>query len=239
MMRSGTPLGQYVKDKIFYGIKTGFNEAFVIDGETRKRLIREDSRSAEVIKALAFGKHVRKWYVEKPDLWLIATAVGIDIKRYPAIFKHLKQWQRELERRWDKGDHWWELRPCDYYDELARPKIVFPDIAKEMRFALDSTATYVGNTVYFIPVNDLYLLGVLNSSVVQDYYLEISSQFRGGYIRGFTQYIEKIPIPKVPDDKRLSIEALVRRCMASKGQNCESEEQELDSTIAKLYGLAV
>ena len=47
---AGTPLGEYVQGKIYYGIKTGLNEAFVIDAITRDRLIAEDARSAEVIK---------------------------------------------------------------------------------------------------------------------------------------------------------------------------------------------
>ena len=90
----------------------------------------------------------------------------MNIKRYPAVFAHLKQWERELKAREDQGEHWWELRSCAYYDLLDKPKILFPDMAKESRFALDGDGTYVTNTTYVIPRNDRFLLGVLNSSAI-------------------------------------------------------------------------
>ena len=58
---SGVPLGEYVQGKIYYGIKTGLNKAFVIDAETRDRLIAEDPRSAEVIKPFLAGRDVKRY----------------------------------------------------------------------------------------------------------------------------------------------------------------------------------
>jgi hypothetical protein len=124
------------------------------------------------------------------------------MERYLAVFEHLKQWQPELEKRYDQGKHWWELRACDYYSAFDQRKVVFPDIAKELRFAFDTEQTYSNNTTYFIPVDDLYLLGLLNSSEVEDFYVELSAQVRGGYLRFFRQYVEQIPIPDAPDSDR-------------------------------------
>ncbi|MDQ3568101.1 MAG: BREX-1 system adenine-specific DNA-methyltransferase PglX, partial [Actinomycetota bacterium] len=138
MRASGVPLGEYVKGQIYYGIKTGFNKAFVIDGAKREELISQDPNSAEIIKPFVVGKDVRKWAVDYKDRWLIVTPIGINMKRYPAVFDHLKQWQPELEKRYDKGKHWWELRACDYYSAFDRRKIAFPDIAKNLRFAFDA-----------------------------------------------------------------------------------------------------
>ncbi|RMG97425.1 MAG: class I SAM-dependent DNA methyltransferase, partial [Deltaproteobacteria bacterium] len=47
--RAGTPLGTYVDGKIYRGVLTGLNKAFVIDARTRQRLLDEDPRSAELI----------------------------------------------------------------------------------------------------------------------------------------------------------------------------------------------
>ena len=47
---NATPLGAYVNGKFYYGIKTGLNEAFVIDRDTRDRLIREDRNALELIR---------------------------------------------------------------------------------------------------------------------------------------------------------------------------------------------
>jgi hypothetical protein len=161
MRAAGVPLGEYVKGQIYYGIKTGFNKAFVIDGAKRQELISQDPKSAEIIKPFAVGRDVRKWTVDRKDKWLIVTPIGINIERYPAVFSHLSQWQPELEKRYDKGNYWWELRACDYYDAFEQPKVMFPDIAKGLRFALDTVQTYSNNTTYFTPTNDLYLLGLL------------------------------------------------------------------------------
>ncbi len=82
---------------------------------------------------------------------------------HPSLAKHLKKYEDRAKKRQDQGDYWWELRACDYYDEIEKPKIVYPDIAKESRATIDKDGIYLSNTVYFIPMYDLYLLGLLNS----------------------------------------------------------------------------
>lgn len=237
MEAAGIPLGEYVNGQIYRGVLTGFNKAFVIDGAKKAELIAQDPKSAEIIKALAVGKDIRKWSIDIKDKWLIVTPIGINIKHYPAIFKHLKQWQKELENRGDKGKYWWELRACKYYDAFNKPKIIFPDIAKELRFSFNTTGVYLNNTSYFMPTDDLFLLGVINSSCVENFYIEVSSQIRGGYLRFFRQYVEKIPIPNASITEREAISKLVQKCLDAKGVNCEAWEKEIDERVAALYDL--
>jgi len=71
LQSGGVPLGEYVKGKIYYGIKTGLNEAFVIDEETKNRLINEDQRSAEIIKPFLAGKDIRRYQIPKSNKYLI------------------------------------------------------------------------------------------------------------------------------------------------------------------------
>jgi hypothetical protein len=104
LKRSAIVLTQYLEDKPYFGIKTGFNKAFVIDGKTRDKLIKEDSKSAEIIKPLLGGRDVRRYSIKFLDNYLIWTYIGVPIKNYPAVFRHLKQYQTELEKRWDKGN---------------------------------------------------------------------------------------------------------------------------------------
>jgi len=124
-----------------------------------------------------------------------------------------------------------------YASAFEKPKIVFPDIAKEPRFAFDTSEAYAGNTAYVVPVDDKYLLGVLNSSSVRDFYVEISSQVRGGYLRFIYQYIEQIPIPNAAPAEREAITSLVEKCLEAKGVGCEEWEAEIDERVAALYGL--
>ncbi|MFV9507091.1 MAG: Eco57I restriction-modification methylase domain-containing protein [Oscillochloridaceae bacterium umkhey_bin13] len=244
MQQAGRPLGAYVNQQIYYGIKTGFNDAFVIDTATRDTLIARDPRSAEVIKPLAVGDDVRKWHVRQKDRWLIVTPIGVDIHRYPAIFTHLQQWQDFLEKRSDKGKFWWELRPCDYYHIFDQPKIVFPDIAKESRFTLDTEGKIFGNTVYLIATGDSFLLAVLNTSIIWKFASQqmtvLGDAEKGGRLRFFRQFVEQIPIPNAPANERDAIGALAQRCLAAQGQGAQVAqwEAEIDERVARLYGLS-
>ncbi|MCC5623597.1 TaqI-like C-terminal specificity domain-containing protein [Nostoc sp. CHAB 5715] len=237
MKEAGIPLGEYINTKIYTGLKTGYNRAFWIEGSTKQKIIESDGKSEEIINQLIVGKDISKWKISYTDRCLITTKVGTDIKRYPAIFNHLNQWRQQLEQRSDQGDYWWELRKCAYYKAFEHPKIVFPDIALEPRFALDMTGGYADMTAFIIPVYDLYLLGVLNSSPVHHYFLEIGAQVRGGYLRFKRQYVEKIPIPNASTTERETISQLVQKCLDTKGVNCEIWEKEIDERVAALYGL--
>lgn len=247
MKDAGIPLGEYVKGHIYYGIKTGFNAAFIIDGTKRAELIAQDPRSTEVIKPLMIGKDIGKWKASFRDRWLIFMKRGMDIDCYPAIKAHLISWRKNLEsKHWGEGlkghtsgyDKWYELQASPAETQrFEKPKIVFPDIASEPRFAFDTKGTYLSNTAYTIPLDDLYLLGVLNSTCVKDYYIKQSAQIRGGYLRFFIQYVERIPIPDAsPDDRRIIAE-LVQKCLDAQGVGCEQWEEEIDLFVAALYGL--
>jgi len=111
---NAVPLRQYIGGKMFRGVLSGMNEAFIIDRATRDQLIAEDPKSAEILKPILVGRDVRRYSLEFKERYLIWTYIGVPIKNYPAIFKHLKQFQPQLEKRWDKGNFWWELRACDY-----------------------------------------------------------------------------------------------------------------------------
>lgn len=197
MKTVGVALGDYIPDKIQYGIKTGLNAAFFIDQATRDRLIAQDPKSAEIIKPLLVGEDIGRYAVNYKNRYLIWTYIGVPIDRYPAIFAHLKGFQQELEKRWDKGEHWWELRACDYYNKLEQPKIIFPDISATCRFAYDDSGAYLGNTAYFLPEANYFLLSLLNSSAVFSWYGNQLAVYRGGYLRFFDQYLRKIPIRRI------------------------------------------
>jgi hypothetical protein len=232
------PLGEYAKGQIGYGVKTGLNEAFVVDGETRRKLIAGSPRAREIIKPLAMGKDIRKWRMTNNDRWLIYMFHGIDTRGLSAVLDHLKPHRRQLEGRATRQE-WYELQQPQeaYASAFATTKIAFPDIARELRFALDCRGSYLTNTAYFLPSSDPYLLGVLNSAAVQEYYLEVSAQLRGGYVRCFRQYMERIPIPDARDSDRAAISKLVQKCLDAQGVGCEKWEKEIDERVAALYGL--
>lgn len=213
----GTSLGEYVNEAIFYGIKTGLNKAFVIDDETRNRLIEEDPNSAMIIKPYLAGREVKRYEPLIKNKYLIFTRRGININDYPAIKKHLSQFKQELipkpkgwKGQWNgrkPGSYeWYEIQDTiDYYKEIEKPKIMLPDISIRGNFTLDLTGEYYCvNTVYIIINSEKYLLSILNSRLVDFYYRNILASYRGGYLRFFTQYMEELPIrtidPSNPSD---------------------------------------
>lgn len=234
-------LGEYVGKDIYYGIKTGFNKAFVLDLATRQRLIAEDKTSRRLIKPLAIGDDVRKWSIDQKDKWLIVTPIGTSIREYPAIYKHLKRYQDQLEARQDQGNHWWELRACTYYDEFNRPKIVFPEIAMEPRFAYDESGVYTNNKAFFIPTNDLFLLGVLNSAPAWEYTKTICAVLGDEDKRGrvMLQWVnlKRLPIPKADASSKRRVADLVKKCLDAKSENRLSIESKIDEEVSALYGI--
>ncbi|MGJ1498158.1 Eco57I restriction-modification methylase domain-containing protein, partial [Sphingobacterium spiritivorum] len=154
--RLGTPLKEW-DIRINYGIKTGFNEAFIIDGSKRKQLIDEDPKSEEIIRPILRGRDIKRYGYDFADLWLINTHNGVkekDVKRieiddYPSIKKHLDQYYPQLEKRADKGDTLYNLRNCAYMEEFFRQKIVYPNMTKYMPFFLDNEG-FITNQKCFI-----------------------------------------------------------------------------------------
>jgi hypothetical protein len=232
-------VGKYVGGRIYYGIKTGFNTAFYLDGATRQALIRKDPKSEELIKPLAVGRDIKRWRIRFADRWQIVTKIGVDMRRYPAVFDHLKQWQSQLEVRYDQGQHWWELRPCEYYDAFDEPKIVYPQILDEPNFAYDGTGAITNQKCFIIANVDMYLLGILNSRVVWRMIKQGSPELRGGYAEPRKDFILSLPIPEAPDNEREAIADLVQSCLDAYGVDCEEWEREINERVARLYGLTL
>ncbi|HBL53563.1 MAG TPA: hypothetical protein DDZ34_05960, partial [Syntrophaceae bacterium] len=215
MRRAGKPLGEYVQGRFYYGIKTGLNEAFVIDEDTRKKLIAEDPKSAELIRPWLRGRDIKKWTAEWAGLYLItipssankewpwskekseAKASLVFAKTYPAIHHHLLQYEDKLRKRDDQGQFWWELRSCAYYDDFDCPKITWGNLATEPKFAFDDSGSYVSAPANIIPTNDLCLLAILNSPISK-WWISLQAAVRsGGFLEYKPMYVGEIPIPEV------------------------------------------
>ncbi len=217
---TGIPLKEYVEDKIYRGVLTGLNKAFVIDEAMKDKLIAEDAKSAELIKPFLTGRNIKRYCFPVARQFLIFipngwTRVNSNARKnhwewiksnYPAIAKHLEQFRDAAQKRCDQGEFWWELRSCVYYSEFEKTKILLPDISLRGNFTLDGEESqYCANTAYIIGSNDKYMLGVLNSKLMTFFYSSISSSYKGGYLRFIYQYLIKLPIRTIdftdPADK--------------------------------------
>ena len=194
--------------QICYGIKTGLNEAFIIDAATRKALIAADKSSAQLIKPLLGGEDIRRYIFNETGLWLIFTRRGVNITQYPAIREHLSKWKAQLAPKKSSKDKvgrkpgsyaWYEIQDdVAYFQVFDGAKIIYPDIAKGPRFMLDGDGHYLANTAYCLGTDDRYLLGILNSRLFWFAISNLSIPFgvRAGQYRYrlIYQYMEKVPI---------------------------------------------
>ncbi|GAB3503671.1 TaqI-like C-terminal specificity domain-containing protein [Spirosoma knui] len=262
---AGKPLGEYVNGKIYYGIKTGLNEAFIIDDVTKNKLIAEDARSADVIKPYLGGRDIKRYEVPKTNKYLIyipwhfplhndsaikgssLEAEALFKENYPSVFNHLYQFKTKLQAR-NQAEvgiryEWYALQrwASDYYQEFEVNKIIFPDIGIRVQAAYDDKSSYCVNTAYFIPKDDKYLLALLNSKVVLYFYKILSTAIRGGYLRFFKQYVEQIPVPTPTDSARIDIELIVDQILYARAidpiADTSALEAEIDRLVYALYGL--
>ena len=224
----GVPLKDW-DIQINYGIKTGFNDAFIITTEKREEILAacrdeyERTRTAELIRPILRGRDIKRYGYDWAGLWLIATfpARHYDIEKYPAVKEYLLSIGIEkLEQtgkthivngkttkaRKKTNNKWFETQDSiSYWDDFYKPKLIYADITQKLNFCYCDEVMFCNNTTYFMTATDNSLLPqimqYLNSPLLDWYYRTISVQLGEKAVRMFSIYVFKIPIPrKLPDN---------------------------------------
>jgi len=278
---AGVSLGQYVEKKMFYGVKTGLNEAFELTSRDQAAICSTEPQSCGFIHTLVGGQDIRRYRLDGKDRHIVvipcgwtrqnlSSAAAADEQsawkwfkeNHPILAGRLEPFAESARKRQDKGDFWWELRSCSYYEYFEKPKIIFPDITKEPRFFLDTDCYYLTNTAYCLGTDDLYLLGILNSRLFWFAISNISIPFgiRAGQYRYrlIYQYMEKVPIRPInfsdPADKarhdrmvqlveqmvtlhRQLAEARTGHDTNTMQRQIEATDRQIDRLVYELYGL--
>ena len=213
---AGTPLKDW-NIQINYGIKTGYNDAFIIDSVKRSEILdacqseNERQRTAEIIRPILRGRDIKRYGYSWSGLWIINAHNGkkegferIYIDDYPSVKEHLDNHWFNIAKRADKGDTPYNLRNCAYLDEFSKPKIIWAELSRTGNsFAYSNDGAMVLNTCYILSFNDdkchekelNTLLGFLNSKVALFYLNIISSKLDETGWRWLKQFVEQIPIP--------------------------------------------
>ena len=223
----GTPLKDW-DIQINYGIKTGFNEAFIIDGEKRAELIAADPKCAEIIRPILRGRDIKRYTYEFADLYIIATfpAKHYNIDDYPAIKAHLLSYGIErleqtgkeytingekIKARKKTNNQWFETQDSiSYWDDFNKQKIVWIELTDHPNFALDEKGYFINNTVFFMTGKNLkYILAFLNSKLCEWYFDKICATSGVGTRRWIKMYIDKIRLPLLTDAQMSDISKYV------------------------------
>jgi adenine-specific DNA-methyltransferase len=227
---------------INYGLKTGFNEAFIIPGSVKDELIAEDESSRDVIKRVLRGKDLSAWYPDFADLWLIYIpwhfplheehhTPGITMKaekefstRYPAVYNHLLKFKPELSAR-NKAEvgiryEWYALQRfgSNYWKDFEKPKIIFPEITKYIPFIYDEFDHFYSNNKNFILTGEKlkYLMCFLNSKLFRYCFIDNFPELQGGSRELRKVFFEQIPVKRITEEEELPFSKIVEYVVALK-----------------------
>ena len=237
----GTPLKDW-DIQINYGIKTGFNDAFIINGEKKAELIAQDPKSAEIIRPILRGRDIKRYGYEFADLYLINTHNGmkekgikrIDIEDYPAVKAHLDTFYEQLEKRQDKGDTPYNLRNCAYIEDFSKHKIVYPNMTKFMPFLLDKK-NFMTNQKCFIMTGEklAYLTAFFNSNIFKICYRDNFPELQGGTRELSKIFFEQVKIPDIEDIIDIDFDILVDNVQELR----DNASKRLERTLILALGL--
>ena len=232
----GTPLKDW-DIQINYGIKTGFNDAFIIDSVKRNEILDacktedERQRTAEIIRPILRGRDIRRYGYEWADLWLINTHNGVKdslervhIEDYPAIKQHLDYYWDKIESRADKGDTPYNLRNCAYVDEFSKPKIVWGNLNTRGSYAMAPENMFINAPACMIVPGSQYILAMLNSKVADYYIRNLGVVRNGGFFEYKPMFVEQIPVPIPREEVAASIEGIFNSDAPDELKNKQLEE---------------
>jgi len=214
--RVGVQLKEYSGAVPLMGIKTGFNDAFLLDTATKERLVAADPKSAELFRPYLRGQDVNRWGAEWSGLWMLALkssgnhpwpwangrnkAETVFAVTYPAIHAHLSQYHDALKKRQDQGEHWWELRACTYWEKFDRPKVMYQEIQYHPCYLLDCGKMLANNKVFFLTADDPYLLAVLNSPLMWWHNCRYLPHMKDEALTPVAFMVESLPIARPTDE---------------------------------------
>ena len=251
-------LGKYVGGESYRGILTGLSSAFILSKVEADQIINKDVTSKKVLRPFLQGRGLKSYVQAIPGSFLIFipkgfTAQGMRINRdieplpaeekawewfknsYPAISERLEPFKNKAKKRTDKGDYWWELRACAYYDKFAEPKIFYQVFQTKPCFVYDNSSTFCNNSMYFLSVSDKSLLALLCSRIGWWLISEYCPRIQNGHQLIWDNFMQ-IPIPQqLPD----ILNRYAEKMMSAISDEDESRviAQEIDQEVCKLYGI--
>lgn len=254
-------IGKPLKDwdvKIFYGIKTGLNDAFIITTEKRNEILanckdkEERKRTEQIIKPILRGRDIKRYYYEWAGLWVIGTfpALRLNIDDYPSLKKYfLDNFDiRQLEQSGKKypdlgfdarkktGNKWFETQDqIAYYPEFEKEKVVWAETDQALNTVIAPKGIYLQKTCFMIITRKLkFICALLNSLVSQWYIRKLSSALGNKGMSLTKDSVREIPLPPItPSNEPIvkQIEALVDKILEAKKQSTAADTKHLEDQI--------
>ncbi|EAL8961129.1 class I SAM-dependent DNA methyltransferase [Campylobacter jejuni] len=259
----GTPLKEWYGLNINYGIKTGYNEAFIITTEKKDEILAkckdedEKERTAKLIRKMLRGRDIKRYSYEWAGLWVIGTfpSLKIDIEQYPALKQYLSQFLPRIEQSGEKGcrkktsNKWFETQDnIAYYEEFEKEKIVWNPVSGEYLFSYIKEHIFFNNSLFMMTLDVFslkYILAFMNSNCYK-WLITLKTNLiqTGSYAYGAKDKIERLPIPKInskneklADELINSVDEILKAKEQDKNANTQELENKINSLVYKLYNL--
>lgn len=242
---TGKPLKSIVGSAPQYGIKTGFNDAFLIDDATKQKLIQAHDGCREHIKPYLRGSDLDRWHSNWDHLWMVVMPSSNDHdwpwanlegdaaeekfrELYPSLHAQMKPHEAALRKRQDKGRHWWELRACAYWDVFEKPKIFYQEIQFHPSYSLDAAGRFGNNKTFFLSTDDLFLLAVLNSPLMWWHNWRYLPHMKDEALSPVAFKMAELPIAEPTAAIREAAETAVRRLIEITASQQQTQRTVLD-----------
>ena len=254
----GTPLKDW-DIQINYGIKTGFNDAFIIDSAKRDEILSacqsedERQRTAEIIRPILRGRDIKRYGYEWADQFIIATFPSrqYNIDDYPTLkefllsfgIERLEQTGKEyiidgekVKARKKTSNKWFETQDSiSYWDEFSKPKIIYPNMTKFLPFVYDTSGLVTNQKCFIITGKRLaFLTAFLNSSLFKFCFADKFPELQGKTRELSKIFMDEIPVVEVSEDEEVRFLMLVE---ATQRNISKEKLLEIDNAIFDLYQL--
>jgi hypothetical protein len=218
-------LAHFVGGEAFRGVLTGLTEAFLIDETTKSKIIADDPKSNDLIKPFLLGRDAKAYTNAKAVSYLILLEKGFTKRRigntvdeadawiwfkksYPGIANWLEPFEDRGKKRTDKGDYWWEIRACDYYEMFSKPKIMYQKFQVKPCFIYDESGLYCNDSMWIISTDNKGLLAILNSKMGWWLITKYCTQIQNG-CQLIWKYFGQIPVPNTNGELALKAEQML------------------------------
>ena len=252
----GIPLANW-EIKIYRGILTGYNSAFIIDSEVRKQLIASDPKSVELIRPILRGRDIQRYSYNFANLWLISTfpSKQYNIDEYPAIKEHFLSFGinrleqtgkkyvvdgKEIKARKKTNNKWFETQDSiSYWNDFSKQKIIWKRIGSKLRFSYDESGILCLDSTCFATGKGIpFLVAVLNSTM-GNYLLKDSPKTGTGDLIISVQALEPAKVPILSADEQIPFKKLLDLILACirNGEDYSTYEAQLDKLVFDTYNL--
>ena len=254
----GVPLKDW-DIKIYRGVLTGYNDAFIISTETREGILNncaseeERKRTEELIRPILRGRDIKRYGYEWAGLYLIATFPSrhYDIEEYPAVKEYLLSFGMErleqtgkeyvvdgqkVKARKKTNNKWFETQDSiSYWDDFSKPKIMYPNMTKFLPFYYDEKGFYQNDKSFMIKGERIaFLTAFLNSSLFKKCFIDNFPELQGGTRELRKIFFDKIPVIQVDQDVNEEFSAILEQMQTQWDKNIAIR---IDQKIFDLYEL--